>query len=103
MTATATGSRSPWPCAAARRIFSLSGIAGVQAENGRFEPAAQLLAAAATLLNQIGGAWEIDEKSIFDKAEMLVRANLSPQAFDEAWKTGTMLSQDAAVKLAEKV
>ena len=84
-------------------VFALTGVAAVWAATERFEPAARLLAAAAKHLEQIGGAWESDEKGMFEAALAQVEDSLSADVLAAAWLAGERLVLATAVQFVDEV
>jgi tetratricopeptide (TPR) repeat protein len=84
-------------------VFALTGVAGIWAAAGRYSAATRLLAAAAANLEQIGGAWESDEKAIFDTAQQQAQTGLGPAAYAAAWEDGRLLSPAQAIAFIVEV
>ena len=84
-------------------VFSLTGVAAVWAATGRFEPAARLLAAAEKQLEQMGGAWESDEKGMFEAALAQVESHLPAERLATAWLAGQAFVAATAVQFVDEV
>jgi non-specific serine/threonine protein kinase len=77
----------------------LAGFAGVAAASGRSSLAARLLGAAALVLERhslAGVSYEVQH----ERALAAARAALSPEAFEQGWAAGRVLSLDEAVAAA---
>ena len=84
-------------------VFALTGVAAVWAATERFEPAARLLATAERQLDQMGGAWESDEKGMFEAALAQVESHLPAERLATAWLTGQALVAATAVQFVDEV
>ncbi len=78
-------------------LYCLAGIGGVEVARGRFESAARLLGAAATMAEVVGTPLQSLEQEQFDRDTAAARAALPDPTFVHAWNLGRALSLDAVV------
>jgi predicted ATPase/class 3 adenylate cyclase len=81
-------------------VLNVCSFARALATEGRAEVAAQLLSAAASLHEERGAAPRIWLEPLNEGTLAIIRGQLDPAAFDEAWGQGRSLSLDEAVALA---
>ena len=78
-------------------LAALAGVASVAAAQGEPTRAARLYGAAAAMREQLGASIEAWQRPAHDRAEAMVRAALSPEAFAAAWAAGETLPQEDAI------
>jgi hypothetical protein len=83
--------------------IALSGLAAVAAARGAPAQAARWFAASWAWLNALGEVLEPADQPVFDHYLGLVRAQLPPEAFDQAWAGGLALAEQGAEQVAAEV
>ncbi|MGI8685510.1 MAG: helix-turn-helix transcriptional regulator [Acidimicrobiales bacterium] len=81
---------------------SLEAVAGLAAADARFDHAARVLAAAASLRSRNGYERWATQEIAFDQDVETVRRELGPQRFSDDWVKGAGLSLEEAVSYASK-
>jgi predicted ATPase/transcriptional regulator with XRE-family HTH domain len=82
---------------------ALAGLAGVWGREERAEPAARLLGAAAALhagVDSSGALLEPANRGEWERTVAVVRAQVAPAAWADAWAAGQALTLDTAIALA---
>lgn len=80
----------------------LDDLAAAVSDQGRFEEAARLLAAAGSAREETGVVLPPAQRSAHHELVSAVREGLTPEAFDAAWRDGSALSLDETVAYARR-
>lgn len=83
--------------------YGLAGLADVAALGTDPERAARLIGAADALFEELGVALSADDAESYERTVERVRAQLSPETFDECRQEGSMLDAERAAELALEV
>jgi len=79
----------------------LAGLAGLFAEVGSLEKAAQLLSAASAIQDESGAAWWPADRVEVERNLALIKAALDEPAFEAAWTAGKGMTIDQAITFAD--
>lgn len=75
----------------------IAGLASLSAKQGKLQVAAQMLAAAETLLGESGAAWWPADRVEVEKTRALLQAALEEHEFKAAWAAGQFMTLDQAI------
>jgi predicted ATPase len=81
----------------------LAAMAGLWAEEGKFEASARMLGAASALLDQTGGSWWPADRVEYERNLQKINDGLARDVFDATWKAGQGMTLDEATALAERI
>jgi tetratricopeptide (TPR) repeat protein len=75
----------------------LAGLAGLFAEQGSVEKAAQLMSAASAIQDEAGAAWWPADRVEVERNLVLIKGALAEPAFEAAWTAGKSMTIDRAI------
>ena len=80
--------------------YTLNALAACAVEARRFERAAQMLGAAARMVDEQEAAWPPDEAPLFEQSRQAAGQALGPEEFATTWSAGRAMDLPAAVAYA---
>lgn len=81
----------------------LAAMAGLWAEEGKFEASARMLGAASALLDQTGGSWWPADRVEYERNLLRIKAGMAGDVFERTWKVGDAMTLNEAIALAGRM
>jgi len=81
-------------------VYAIEGLASLNVDQGRYQPAIQLYAWADAMREKIGDRRPPVEKNSIAEEFDIIHSQVDDAAFDKLWENGTMLSLEQAIALA---
>lgn len=81
----------------------LAAMAGLWAEEGKFEPSAQLLGAASALIAQTGGSWWPADRVEYERNLLKIKDGLARDVFEATWKAGQGMTLDETTAMVGRI